>query len=444
MADLNLLSAPILPTLLRLAAPNVITLSLGVVVSIAETAYIGRLGTVSLAAMAIVFPFGMLVQMLSSGAMGGGVSSAIARAMGAGDRSRAQSLVLHACTIGLVAGLIQMLLMWAWGPALYRLLGARDQVLESAVAYGQVLFAAAPLVWLMNAQLSVLRGTGDMLTPARVTLLAAALQIVVGGLLGLGLGPFPEWGLRGVACGTLAGFGGGALWLFVRMRSGRERLRLIVRGQTYRWSLFADILKVGALACLSPLQTIATMLFSASLIASLGTPVLAGYGIGQRLEMLLIPISFGIGVAAVPMVGMAIGAGQIARARRVAWTAAGISTVNLTVLGLLFGLFPQIWTRLFTEDAEVLAAAALHLGWVGPAFGFLGFGLTLYFAAQGSGRIGGPVLAASARLLTVVGVGVLLQYCVAPPWSFFALMAGGMVIYGVLCGLAVRQTRWGP
>ena len=106
-----LITGPILSTLLKMALPSVATLALGVLVSIAETGYIGQLGTVPLAAMALVFPFGMLVQMLSSGAMGGGVSSAIARALGANDRARAEALALHACVIGLLGGIAHMLVM---------------------------------------------------------------------------------------------------------------------------------------------------------------------------------------------------------------------------------------------------------------------------------------------------------------------------------------------
>lgn len=437
-----LIAGPILPTLLRMALPSVATLALGVLVSIAETGYIGALGTVPLAAMALVFPFGMLVQMLSSGAMGGGVSSAIARALGANDRDRAEALALHAAVIGLIGGLAHMLVMLVFGPALYQLLGGRDEVLAEAIRYGWVLFAGAPLVWLMNAQLSIVRGTGNMVLPARLTVLTSLVQIAVGAAFGLGPGPFPQWGLGGVACGTLAGYGVGALWLMRRFTTGRERLRLRVSGTRLQWPLFADILKVGAVACLSPTTAIVTMLICTALIAPFGTQVLAGYGIGQRLEFLLIPISFGIGVAAVPMVGMAIGAGMIARARRVAWTAASVSMLNLSVIGLLVAAFPWVWTDMFSDDPAVLAAAATHLRWVGPAFGLFGFGLTLYFAAQGSGRIAGPVIAATVRLVMVLCVGWALQQHDAPLWSYFALMAGGMCLYAAACSLAVRLTRW--
>src|SRR5436853_5708865 len=101
----GLLASPILPTLLQLALPNAIAMFGTALVAVAETSYIGRLGTEPLAGIALVFPFVMLTQMMSAGAMGGGVSSAISRALGAGDRERAATLALHAAMIGLCAGL---------------------------------------------------------------------------------------------------------------------------------------------------------------------------------------------------------------------------------------------------------------------------------------------------------------------------------------------------
>ena len=77
-----LLDGPIFPTLTRMAIPNTVALVMAVLVAIAETYYVGRLGTVPLAAMALVFPFVMLMGMMSNGAMGSGVSSAVARAIG--------------------------------------------------------------------------------------------------------------------------------------------------------------------------------------------------------------------------------------------------------------------------------------------------------------------------------------------------------------------------
>lgn len=441
---MSLTTGPILPTLLRLALPNVIAMSMTVLVGIAETRYVGLLGTAPLAAMALVFPFAMLVQMMSAGAMGGGVSSAVSRALGAGDAARARTLALHAVVIGVLAGAITSIVLIAWGPALYRFLGGSGAVLAEATRYSGVLFTGAVLIWLVNTLASILRGTGDMRVPSLALLGIAVVQIALGGALGLGFGPVPRLGMVGVALGQLVAMSGGVVFLAWWLLSGNARLRLGWRGVKLRGELFADILKVGALACLSPVQSVLTVLIFTGLVARLGVAPLAGYGIGQRLEFLLIPIAFGIGVASVPMVGMAIGAGNFARARRVAWTAGLVSAVNLGLIGLLVFLAPNLWAGMFTQDPLVLDYARQYLRWAGPGFALFGLGLTLYFASQGSGRVLGPVLAATLRLAVVAGAGTWLLSRNAPAWQFFALVGIAMAVYGLATAAAIRLTRWGP
>ena len=129
----SLLTAPILPTLLRLALPNTIAMFGTALVAVAETSYIGRLGVEPLAGIALVFPFVMLTQMMSAGAMGGGVSSAVSRALGAGNRERAADLGLHAAIIGTGGGLFFTVMMLLFGRAFYSLLGGGGAVLEQAM-----------------------------------------------------------------------------------------------------------------------------------------------------------------------------------------------------------------------------------------------------------------------------------------------------------------------
>jgi putative MATE family efflux protein len=440
----RLLTAPILPTLLRLAAPNVLAMVMTVLVGVAETYYVGRLGTTPLAAMALVFPFAMLTQMMSAGAMGGGVSAAISRALGASDLVRAQSLVQHALLIGLGAGLIYSALFLLWGPDFYALLGGRGEVQLQAVQYGQVLFAGAVLVWLLNTLASIVRGTGNMRAPSLALVATAGLQIVLGGALSLGAGPVPALGMVGVALGHIVATAAGVLYFLWYLVRSQGRLTLHLQGFALQRNLFADILRVGAVACLSPVQSVLAILIFTGLLAQLGTEALAGYGIGQRLEFLLIPIAFGIGVAAVPMVGMAMGAGQVARARRVAWVAAGVSAFNLAVIGAVVTLAPDLWARLFTQDEAVLTYARQYLVTAGPAFPFFGLGLTLYFASQGAGQVIGPVLAGTVRLVLVAGVGWWLAQNQGTAGHFYGLVAVTMLLYGVVTAAAVALTPWGP
>jgi len=439
----RLLTGPILPTLLRLAGPNMLAMVSAAAVGIAETRYVGLLGTEPLAAMAVVFPFSMLMQMFSAGSMGGGISSAVARALGAGDAKRAQSLATSAALIGLVLGLFFTVAFLLGGRALYSLLGARGQVLELACEYSNTLFCGMVGVWVANSLVSVWRGTGDMKRPSSLILVVSAVQIALGAALGLGLGPFPRWGMTGIALGQVLAFWGAAAFLLWTFGTGRARLRLASPEAPPTRAAFRDILRVGALACLSPLQSVATVLISTGLVATAGIDALAGYGIGSRLEFMLVPIAFGIGVASVPMVGLAVGRGDIPRARRVAWTAAAVSAVLLGAIGLVVALVPRVWSGLFSDQAPVLAAADLYLRLAGPAFPLFGLGLTLFFASQGAGKVLGPVLAGTLRLVVVGGLGALLVFSEAPAWTYFALVGSGMVAYGVSTAVAVYFTRWG-
>ncbi len=438
-----LLNGRILPTLVALAIPNVIALSVQSLVAIAETSYIGLLGTESLAAMALVFPMIMLTMMLSSGAIGGGVSSAISRALGSGDAARAKAMAMHALAIGISVGLVLSALLWAFGPALYRTLGGSGAVLDQAVAYSGAFFSGAITIWLFNSLVSIARGTGNMRLPSATIVAVGLLQIAIGAVLSLGLGPFPRLGIRGVAIGQVAAYGVGTLFLVWWMTRPQARLRLAMQGVRLLPEMFRDILKVGAVACLSPIQSILVVIILARFAAAFGTEALAGFGIGVRLELLLVPIAFAIGVACVPMVGMAIGANNIARARRVAWTGALLSGGLIGAIGLIIALQPALWGRIFTSDAAVLDAANTYLSIAGIGFPAYGIGLCLYFASQGSGKILGPVLAGTARLAVVIAGGLWLVATNGTFSDLAALVACAMLSYGAATALFVHLTRWG-
>jgi putative MATE family efflux protein len=444
LAKNRLLDGPILRTLLWLAWPNVIALSAGTCVVIAETSYIGRLGVEPLAAMALVFPFVVLTMTMSGGAMGGGVASAIARALGAGDVERASALASHALLISICFGLTFMLGMLIFGPSLLELLGGRGNVLANAIGYAQIFFGGAVLPWVMNSMAGILRGTGNMKLPSLMLLSSAVFQIILGGTLGLGVGPVPPFGMRGVAAGSLIAY---LISIFVMawyLFSGRARVTPKIRGLRIRRAMFVDILKVGVISCFSPLQSVLTISIFTHMLAGFGTEILAGYGIGSRLEFMLTSVAFAFGIASVPMVGMAIGAERIARARRIAWTAGLISFLSVGLIATLIAIFPDVWVKIFTQDPGVRAASRQYLSTAAPMYAFIGLAMSMYFSSQGAAKVLGPVLAQSARLLFVGGGGWWLSTHNASAADFFVLAAASMVVLGVLSASSVVLTRWGP
>jgi putative MATE family efflux protein len=437
-----LLHDPILPTLLRLAWPNILVMVAQAASGLIETWFVGKLGTDALAGMALVFPGVMLMQMISGGAMGGGISSAIARALGARRRHDADALVLHAVLINLALGLICSVTVLMFGQSLYTALGGRGGSLAAALAYSNVVFLGTPLLWLMNGLASVVRGTGNMLMPALVICGGVVLLVPLSPCLIFGLGPFPAMGIAGGGAALVAFYAGGTAVLAAYVLSGRNvaRFRLVA----LRWSLFRDILRVGAVASLTSVQTNVTVACTTALAAGFGSAVVAGYGTGARLEYLLIPLVFGLGGPLVAMVGTNIGAGQRARALRAAWTGAALAFAMTEAVGVAAALYPEAWLGLFGHDPAMLASGAAYLRVVGPFYGCFGLGLVLYFASQGAGKLLWPVMAGLLRLIVAVGGGVIaLRATGSLVWLYVAL-ALGLTVYGATIAGAIARGVWFP
>src|SRR5439155_732877 len=172
--------------------------------------------------------------------------------------------------------------------------------------------------WLFNPLGSVLRGAGNMRLPAVVVVGGGPLLVVLSPALIWGWGPLPRLGIAGAGVAVVIYYCLGSLVLGVALRSRRNLVRLSLRRVRLRVALFRDILRVGLPGALNTIQTNLTVVVLTGLVGAFGTVALAGYGTGARLEYLQIPLVFGLGSALVTMVGTNVGAGQLARARRIA------------------------------------------------------------------------------------------------------------------------------
>jgi putative MATE family efflux protein len=440
----RLLEGPIARTLLALAIPNVVMLVAQVALNVLEGYFVGWLGTDALAGVSVTFPLIMLMQTMSAGGMGGGVASAVARALGGGRRAEASALVAHAVVIALVLAGVFTAALLAGGRALYAAMGATGGALAAALAYSNVIFAGAAAFWLFNTLAAVIRGTGNMRLPAGVVLGGAAGLAALSPALIFGWGPLPRLGVRGAALALVTYYAAGAAIFLAYLLSGRSLVRLSVRGLRLRRALFADILRVGAPSLVNNVQTNLTVVLLTALVGPFGSVALAGYGMGVRLEYLQIPIVFGFGSALVTMVGTNVGAGHHERARRVAWTGSLMAAAVTGTIGLAAALFPRVWLGLFSSEPDVLAAGAAYLRIVGPVYGFFGLGLALYFASQGAGRLAWPIVASATRLLVAGAGGWLAMRAGVGLSGLFVVMAAALLLFGCIVAGALVLGAWTP
>lgn len=403
-----------------------------------ETWLAARQGTAALAGWAVVLPFSLLLNQMSAGAMGGGVVSAIARALGGGRNDEASALVMHAVAVASIAGLLFALALAVFPlPLLSAIAG--PEVAQHAALYSMVMFGAGAVpAWLTNTLASVLRGGGRHALAARVLVVTWVAVPLCSWLFAEPMG----LGLVGIGVAFALVFWVSAIVMaLVVMRGGAgfvPTLRI-----TWSRTLFHAILSVGLAACaLATIANLTTILVTAQ-IKSHGTAAVAAYGISARLEFLMIPLAFGVGSALTALVGRASGAGDWHTARRTAWTGGIAAFVFTGAIGAAVGLAPTAFASAFTSDAEVVAIAARALSWVGPAFGGFGLGMALYFASMGARRMRWPLLAGVARFAIAVGGGWLLAGSFGMGLDgYFLAVALGITAYGAFTAAGVRANVW--
>ena len=432
MKTQSLLTAPIVPTLLRLSAPGVLLVLFQSMVSVGDTYFVGRLGTEPLAALALVFPLIMLLQMTSTGAMGGGVSSAIARALGSGNTAAARKLVVHALVIAAAMGLGFTVLVLLFGPWLYQALGGRGDTLGHALRYSDIVFGGAIVVWIANTLSSVLRGSGNMHTPAFALIGAALVHLPLSATL------VARIGIAGAGIAYVITFSIAALVMAAIVFRRTSALRPHREDWALEWRLFREILRVGAISSLNSLQTVVTAVIITGFVGRYGAGALAGYGVGLRLELLQIPLVFAVGQALVVLVGTHVGAARPERAKEIAWAGAALAASISLAIGITVSIFPLAWVGLFSADAAVLESGSQYLRTVAPFYPFLAAGIALYFASQGAGRVLRPVLAGTVRLIMVIAGGLMavsLQ-------GVFIVIAAAMIAFGALTMWFVASAKW--
>lgn len=428
-----LLEGPVAPRLLKLAWPVLIVLALQTFVGVTETWFVSFLGTDALAGVALVFPLFMLMTMMSNGGIGGGVSSAVARAIGAGRRQDADALAWHAVVLGLAFGAAFSVAVLIWGPALLARMGGQGGALQNAVLYANLVFLSAIPGWIANLLAAALRGAGNVRVPAIVTAAGSVATLGLSPLFIFGLG----LGVAGAGLALIVFNLGSMLALVMFLRSRQSPLRL--RRTRLEARLFKDILKVGLVSAVGTVVANLSVVVTTALVGRYGTDAIAGYGLASRLDYLLIPLLFALGTASVTMVGTNIGAGKLERARRIAWSGALLSALATGAIGLAAALFPQAWMHLFSRDAAVVAAGAAYLARVAPLYAFFGAGMSLYFASQGAGRMAWPFSAGLVRLVVLAALGAWATSSLEDVYwivAFTYFLFGGITALGLASGLA--------
>jgi Na+-driven multidrug efflux pump len=426
-----LLMRPIAPTILRLAIPNATVMIVQILIGLLEVYFVSRAGVDALAGVAPVFPLVSLVVAIAQGALGGGIVTTVARALGTGRTGEASEYAWYAVLLGIPLGLVTTGLMAALGSALYSHMGVSGNALEIAVSYSFTIFAGAVLIWLFNLLMAVVRGTGNLQVPVIVVCGGALILVPLSPVLIFGAFGFEGLGPSGGAVAMLVYYGVGTLAYAAYLWGRFGVLKPSFRVPRLSVAPALAVLRVGGMSAVVSATTNLTLAIVTAYVAMGGVEALAGYGAGSRLEFLLVPLAYGIGGPVGIVISANLGAGQIERAVSASWIGVLMAGAMTELIGLTAAAFPQAWIGIFSQDPSVLQVGAEYLHRVGPFFGFFGVGYALYCVGQATRRMEASVFAALLRAAIAVLGGLAVVWLKADvTWNFIAV-ALGMVAFGL-------------
>ena len=352
-----LLTKPIAPTILRLAIPNATVMTVQILIGLLEVYFVSRAGVDALAGVAPVFPLVSLVVAVAQGAIGGGIVTTVARALGTGrigDRKRI--CVVRRVALGVPLGLATTAVMLALGPTLYAQMGISGNALEIAVSYSSTIFAGAMLIWLFNLLMAVVRGTGNLQVPVIVVCGGALILVPLSPALIFGAFGYQGLGPSGGAVAMLVYYAFGTLAYAAYLWGRFGVLKPSFRLPKLSLAPALAILRVGGMSAVVSATTNLTLAIVTAYVALGGVEALAGYGAASRLEFLLVPLAYGIGGPVGIVISANLGAGQTERAVSASWIGVLMAGTLTELIGLAAAAFPQQWIGIFSQDPSVLQA----------------------------------------------------------------------------------------
>jgi putative MATE family efflux protein len=435
----RLLALPPLAALVRLAAPTTLVMGVSAVSNAVYTYYVSRLGTDAIAAVSLVFPISLFALTAMAGGVGAGAASAVARALGGHRRTDAAAVSGQALALSVVIGVAFGGAMLVGAPALFRLFGAAGTVLDQATVFARVVFAGSAITFLGGMFDSVLRGEGNVRVPAVWSTTSLVLQMLVTPVFMFVWG----WGLVGAALAMLACQAVATAARAVYVLGGRGVVRPAPAGWPLRLAPTREILRVGVPAALATSVSNLGLMVLTGVVARFGETELAAYGLGTRLDFLVMSFAYGVGAAVLTLVGLATGARQPERMRAYVVRGGMVVVALLAVVGAALAWRPGLWLGLFTDDPGIHAVGGAYFRAIGPSYPAIGVSMVVAFAFQGLGRATLPLAWMVVRVVAVLGGAVACtQWLGLDERAVFAVIAAGNVVSAAgMVGLFVWLDR---
>ncbi len=397
--------------------------------NIVDTIYVGRLGTGPLAALSFTYPVVLVLNSIALG-MGIGASSVLARALGSGDHNRVIRYTTDSLSLSFIFIVFFVVLGELTLDPLFRLLGAREEILQMVKQYMQIWYAGLLFVVFPMVGNSAIRALGDTKTPGTIMMIAAAVNMIVDPLLIFGIGPFPKWGIRGAAVATV--FSRSITFLVALYVLGiREKIitlkKTAFKNVTDSWK---KILFVGGPAAVTRLIVPVAAGIITALLASTGPQAVAGFGAAVKFERFALLFTMALAAVMAPFTGQNFGAGKYDRIYKGIQFSSILSMGTGALLLVVMFIFARPLASVFTKDPAVIAVTALYFRIVPFSYGL-----------QGIFNISSMILNALNKPFHATLLSVIQMFVLYIPLAYAGKILFG--ITGIFLSLVVSYTLSG-
>jgi len=389
----DLTTGGITKTILATSMPMVLALLLRTGFNIVDAIYVGRISAEAIAAVSLAFPIMFFIHAIGGG-VDVGVTSLIARYIGAKKISKADNVAEHGLLIGLVLGVIFTVLGLVFGRGLLMLMGA-DSLLELSWGYLGIVFIGTIFMMLFFIGNGIFRGEGDTKTPMKFMITATLINIILDPIFIFVLG----MGVNGAAIATVISEAIGCILVIGALFIGKSSIKIRLKDFGFDFSIIKKIFRIGIPSSLSQVSMSVSLFIMTRIVAYFGPYAIAAWGIIFRLDAVAILPAIGLMIGLISIVGQNVGAKKFDRAEKIVYRTAVMAAVFTGLIGLLFFAFPKMFISVFNTHPDVIRYGVMYLRSVTLVYAFAGIGISMSGGFLGAGN---PMPSLVLTLLRVI------------------------------------------